>query len=115
MTPRATLIAIWREMMTPSTRAERPFTSLLIAVAHAVLGAALWPLAAGIVAGVRLGGPALYWLIKERADLKRGGSVRDGLIDAGFVGLGTFYGAAWWPVAVLSAAVLAAILTSAAR
>jgi len=115
MTPGAAILDIWREMMTPSARGERPFLSLLIAVAHAVLGAALWPLASGLVAGARLAAPALYWLIKERADLKRGGGVRDGMIDAAMVGLGAFYGAGWWPAAILSAAVLAAILTSATR
>lgn len=99
---------LWRDLTTPSERAERPYLSLLIALGHAMLGAALPIWGLGPAAALRLG--LAYWLAKERADLKRGGSVRDGLTDTAFVAAGAFYGESWWPLAVLAAATLAALL-----
>ena len=71
---------------------------------HAVLGAAFcapfgwWGLGAALAVAV------VYWLVKERGDLRRGGDVWDGVEDAICVSLGAWYGAIWWPVAVLVAA-----------
>ena len=85
-------------------------------MAHAVLGADLGALAntaglAAVSAGLlRLSLGAVYWLVKERGDLRRGGGVVDGLVDAGFVSLGALYpGPAWWPWAV-TAAVAAGVM-----
>lgn len=61
---------------------------------HVLLGAmaqtgGLW-WAGFVVAG-------LYWLAKERGDLRRGGAWRDGLEDTVGVWFGTYYGPWWWP------------------
>lgn len=103
------LSAILRELLTPSARNESPYLSLLIAIGHAMLGAALPIWGIGPAAALRLG--LVYWLAKERADLKRGGSWRDGLVDTAFVAAGAAYGAPWWPLAIILAALWAAILT----
>lgn len=81
-------------------------------IGHAVLGAALcapfgW---AGLLAGPILA--LLYWAAKEAGDLRRGGKLWDGAEDALCVSLGAWYGAAWWPFAILLAAGI--ILASAA-
>lgn len=106
MKPVSALIA---DIFTPSARDESPYLATLIAIGHAVLGAALPIWGAGPVAALRLG--LVYWLAKERADLRKGGQWRDGLVDAAFVGLGAFYGAPWWPLLIIVAALWAAILT----
>ena len=53
-------------------------------------------------AAARLAIGIAYWVIKERGDLKRGGSWRDGLVDAGFVMYGALYGPWWWPLGVFA-------------
>lgn len=79
-----------------------PYTWAVIGIGHVMLGAALAGLFGFAAAGLRLALALAYWLVKERGDLRRGGSLRDGLIDSAFVGVGAFYsGPAWWPVAVL--------------
>lgn len=94
---------LWRQLETPDSAAvpSRAYIRAVIAIGHAMLGAAavgilggsgLW--VAGALAGV-------YWLLKERADLQRGGSVWDGLEDAVMVGLGAWYGAWWWPALII--------------
>lgn len=103
------LSEILRALLTPSARDESPYLSLLIAIGHAVAGAALPIWGLGPAAALRLG--LVYWLAKERADLKRGGSWRDGLVDTAFVALGAFYGTPWWPLLIIVAALWAAILT----
>ncbi len=45
----------------------------------------------------------VYWLAKERGDLRRGGGWLDGAEDAAMVSLGAWYGAAWWPALVIGA------------
>lgn len=98
---------LWAEMMRPSGADEPPYKWMVIGIAHAMLGAALsW---GGLLVA------AVYWWIKERGDLRRGGAWRDGLVDTGFVALGTLYaGPLWWPLAVLAAAGGAAAIRSAA-
>ncbi len=103
------LSVILRELLEPSARDESPYLSLLIAIGHAVLGAALPIWGLGPAAAARLG--LVYWITKERADIRKGGSWRDGLIDAAFVALGAFYGQPWWPLLVIFAAIWAAVLT----
>ena len=91
-----------RDLLTPSPGAT-PYQAGVMAMAHAMLGAALcaslgwYGLAPGLAAS------ALYWLVKERGDLRRGGAIMDGLEDAVMVWLGAWYGAAWWPVMVCGA------------
>ena len=97
------LKALWRSIVTPSSANETPYQFAVIAIGHAMLGAALsW---GGFLIAVA------YWVIKERGDLKRGGAWRDGLIDTGFVSLGLIYsGPIWWPVAVMVLAGVGALL-----
>lgn len=70
-----------------------------------------WGLTAAAARGLI---PVLYWLVKERADLAKGGSVRDGLIDAAFVALvpalALLPGPVWEYSTILAAALLAAII-----
>lgn len=108
----ATLRAIWAAIRTPSRPDEAAYDTLVISLAHAVLGAALAALTAPLaVAGAvgRAALPVLYWFLKERGDLRRGGGLRDGLWDTAAVALGLAYGAAWWPAAALLLALAAAL------
>lgn len=78
------------------------YTWAVIGLGHVMLGAALQGVLGASAAAVRLSLAVAYWCAKERGDLRRGGSLRDGLIDAAFVGVGAFYtGARWWPLAVI--------------
>lgn len=105
----------WRSLLadlaTPSAPDESPYLWMLVAIGHAVAGAALAQAVPGVWPAVaRAAVPVAYWLTKERSDLRRGGSLLDGLVDAGFVGLGMLYGAWWWPAAVLGLATGGALL-----
>lgn len=79
---------------------------------HAVLGAAftaplgLWGLGPALVLA------CLYWIAKERGDLRRGGKFWDGIEDALLVCLGAWHGVWWWPMAMCGAGLI--ILASAA-
>lgn len=79
------------------------YDRMVIGMAHALLGAALagllWPLALGFG---RLAIALIYWAVKERGDLTRGGTLADGIEDAAMVWLGTWYGPAWWPWAIIA-------------
>ena len=85
------------ELWTPGGNST-PHYRAVTAGGHALLGAAVaglfgfWGLAAGVALAVA------YWLIKERADLRNGGALLDGLEDTVMVSLGAWYGAAWWPL-----------------
>ena len=80
------------------------YTRAMSGIGHAVLGASafaalgLW----GIVWAAI--GAAVYWLLKERGDLRRGSDLWDGVEDAICLSLGAWYGPWWWPVAALAAA-----------
>ena len=92
-----------RDLLTPSPGAT-PYQAGVMAMAHAVLGAAMVQtlgLGYGLATGLALA--LVYWLVKERGDLRRGGAIMDGLEDAVMVWLGAWYGAAWWPVMVCCA------------
>jgi hypothetical protein len=98
---------LWDEINTPSGRMG-PLTAsyfrAVVAIGHAVLGAAfaallgVWGLAPALVIGL------VYWLAKEEGDIKRGGKVWDGVEDALMVAMGAWYGAVWWPVLILCSA-----------
>ena len=108
-----TIREIWSAILTPSRPDEAAYDRLVIAIAHAVLGAALATLlapyaAAGAAVG-RLGLTALYALVKEGSDRRRGGSLRDSLWDTAAVALGMGYGTTWWPVTVLCLALATAL------
>jgi hypothetical protein len=103
---KAALRSIWCEIVQPSKPDEPAYYVMLIAVGHALLGASLAPLdiAAWFAAG-RFAIPVIYWALKEWGDLRRGGSILDGLVDTGFVALGAIYaGQVWWPALVLASA-----------
>lgn len=79
-----------------------PYVWAVIALGHVMLGAALQGALGWTAAVARTALAVTYWWAKERGDLRRGGSLRDGLIDAAFVGVGAFYdGSRAWPVAVI--------------
>ena len=102
---------IWDDLLTPGADGSAGYRRAVIGVAHAMLGAALAaPLMAWGGADAALIAPALraavalaYWAVKEAGDLRRGGTLADGIEDAIFVHLGTFYGPWWWPVCMLAA------------
>jgi len=98
---------IWAELDTP-TGQTGPLSAAYARAAggvwHAVFGAALVAtlgLGFGLATGLALA--LVYWLVKERGDLRRGGAIMDGLEDAVMVWLGAWYGAAWWPVLICGA------------
>lgn len=98
---------IWAELDTP-TGQTGPLSAAYARAAggvwHAVFGAALVQslgLGFGLATGLALA--LVYWLVKERGDLRRGGAIMDGLEDAVMVWLGAWYGAAWWPVLICGA------------
>ena len=81
----------------------------VIGLGHVMLGAALQGLLGVTAAAARLALAALYWVAKERGDLRRGGALRDGIVDTAFVGVGCFYdGSRHWPVAVMLTAAVGA-------
>ena len=98
---------IWQELETPSGQTG-PLTGAyqraVVGIAHAVLGAlaaslfGVWGLGAAVVIA------GIYWAIKERGDLRRGGSFWDGAEDTVMVSLGAWYtGPWWWPALILGA------------
>ena len=105
--------SLWHEILTPSPPGETAYLWAVIAIGHAALGAffyVLFEVAADLMGGVAFPVSVLvisvvYWLLKERADLYRGGTWRDGLTDTFFVALGAFYGPWWWPLAVFGAVI----------
>lgn len=68
-------------------------------IAHMTLGAALASLAPAEVAiwgaVARLAIVAVYWIAKEARDLRRGGTLADGIEDAACVALGCFFFDPW--------------------
>lgn len=86
----------WAEIDTPSTAASGPlhaaYERAVVGMAHMALGAALaslLPLEWAVWGALaRLAIVAAYWLAKEAGDLRRGGTLADGLEDAACVGLG---------------------------
>ena len=90
---------LWSEINNPNGgELIQPYTRAVQAGGHAMLGACF---AVGGVWWAGLIVAAIYWLIKERGDLRRGGAVADGLEDAVMVWLGTFYGSLWWPFVIM--------------
>lgn len=91
--------AMLDELMRPSNASPGPlhgaYERAVIGIGHLVLGAA----AAGILQPnpwLSLGLASTYFVTKEVADLRRGGTPRDGIEDAACVGLGLFYMGQWW-------------------
>lgn len=80
---------------------------------HSVLGAIACAIFSGAW-GLALALPLalIYWAVKERQDLRRGGDFWDGIEDAMMVGFGAWYGVWWWPIVLCAAGVV--ILLSAA-
>ncbi|TDX33420.1 hypothetical protein [Rhodovulum visakhapatnamense] len=109
MRVRAGILGLVRTILTPSSRSEDDYTWCVTAIGHAWVGALLAPLGPA-AAPFRLLASVAHWTLKERGDLRRGGSWRDGLVDTGFVGVGTLYtGPWWWPYAI-GVAVVAGLL-----
>lgn len=83
----------------------------VIALGHVMLGAMLQGALGFVGVGARLSIALTYWHLKERKDLKRGGGLKDGLVDAALVGVGAFYdGPRWWPVMVFVGVCLGAVI-----
>lgn len=98
---------IWQQIETPDSAAvpSRAYIRAVIAIGHAMLGAAICAaLGVGWGLGVGLALAVAYWLLKEWGDLRRGGTVWDGLEDTVMVALGAWYGAAWWPILIIACA-----------
>lgn len=98
---------IWQELETPTGQIGPLHASYLRAaggVWHSVAGAIACNVF-GSAWGLALALPlaAIYWLVKETGDLRRGGRFTDGIEDAVMVGLGAWYGAGWWPLALCAA------------
>ena len=96
---------LFGEILTPSGQPgplHKAYERCVEGIGHAMLGACAvailggWGLAFGIAVAVA------YWLVKERGDLKRGGSWADGAEDALMVCLGAFYGPWWWPLVIVA-------------
>ncbi len=66
--------AIWRDINTPSSKTEDPYTFAIIALSHAMLGAALGAVLSPFVPSPLFVAPA-YFAIKEVRDIKKGGSL----------------------------------------
>ena len=93
--------SIWREITSPSPPNEHPYHSLTIGAAHVLLGACAKGLLALVIAPSLASVVVLlaYGAIKERRDLRLGGSKLDCAMDLALVGFGTLYaGPLWWPV-----------------
>ncbi|MEN9924730.1 MAG: hypothetical protein RL268_856 [Pseudomonadota bacterium] len=91
------------DLFPPSRRDDPPAQRAAEFLGHAMLGACAAPIWGGVVAALFIG--AVYWLWKEWGDLRRGGGIRDGLIDAGAVTVGAMYsGPAWWPLGLSAVA-----------
>jgi hypothetical protein len=96
--------AMLEEVNRPSGTAPGPmhraYERAVVGIGHLVLGAAvggmLWPVTGWPEAIGRLTFGAAYWGIKEAGDLRRGGTVRDGIEDAALVTAGLFYAGQWW-------------------
>ena len=105
------IVTLFEDILTPGSDGSPAYRRGVIAIAHAMLGAALvWPVAAlfgpeWVIAagGIRVAIAGAYWGLKEAFDLKRGGIMADGIEDAAFVAAGTFYGVEWWPVLMILA------------
>jgi hypothetical protein len=93
------LDAMLAELARPSDLPPGPlhkaYERAVVGIGHLVLGAAIAgllspaPWACLALAGV-------YFAIKEVGDLRRGGTLRDGVEDAACVGLGLFYAGQWF-------------------
>ena len=102
---------IWDDLLTPGSDGSAGYRRAVIGIAHAMLGAAMaaplmaWggPEAALIAPALRAAVALIYSLVKEAGDLRRGGTLADGIEDTIFVHLGTFYGPWWWPLCMLAA------------
>jgi len=83
--------SLWKEINTPSSSKESSYTFLIIALAHIMLGALFSWL--GFIFSI------LYFILKERSDLNKGGSLGDTIYDTLFVSIGVLYsGPMWWPI-----------------
>lgn len=107
---RLLIAVIWSELRKPEV-GDNWYAWATIATGHVLLGALF-------ITAVRLfiDAPEMwvavvvaYWVCKEVHDIRRGGSDRDSLIDAGFVGIGTAYGAEWMPAVAMTAIAVGAI------
>lgn len=100
--------AIWLEIRQPSSGPEGvlngAYNRAVIGMAHVVLGGCLAVLVADrhqdLAVGLRglfpVLGALVYWLAKERGDLRRGGSLWDGVEDTLCVWIGCAYLGQWW-------------------
>lgn len=98
---------IWAELSKPSV-GDGWFGWATIALGHVVVGQAFVTLGTDLFPAlavylIQLAVVLGYVVIKEISDVRKGGSLTDSIVDAGFVALGTFYGADWLPYAAFLA------------
>lgn len=94
------IIATIRDLSTPAVGS--PYIRGVIWIGHAMVGAAFvsgFGLI-GLLPALAIG--ALYWTVKERGDLRRGGALSDGIEDALGVAMGGLYGFPHWPEAIIA-------------
>lgn len=95
---------LFGEILTPSGQPgpmHKAYERAVEGIGHAMLGAGLVSLLGvwGLLPGMAVA--AVYWWVKERGDLRRGGDWLDGIEDALMVSLGAWYGLWWWPAVML--------------
>lgn len=98
----------WKEARIPSSKAETVYEWVLIQTGHVFIGS-LFSLISLVIPYFWIAVPFLYFLIKERQDLKKGGDLMDSITDAFFVGIGATY-LIFFPWNVLLAAGLIALI-----
>ena len=97
------LCRVLTELMRPgSGTASRAYVRGVQGLGHGLLGLGLLAVLGGlgVVAGaaVRITAALVYWRLKEWRDLRRGGAMRDGIEDTGFVLWGLSHGILGWQV-----------------
>lgn len=100
------LALIIAELRTPSGQIG-PLSGLYLRAATGVWHSVAGAVAASVFGAWGLGFAVVmawfYYMVKELADLRRGGSFWDGAEDTVMVALGAWYGAAWWPAMICGA------------
>lgn len=95
----AAVVLLWCEIKTPSEASDGGHSWGAVALGHVMLGALVATQCGALALPGAFLGAAAYWGLKEIGDLRAGGGLVDGLLDAGFVGLGLLYaGPIWWPL-----------------
>lgn len=80
----------WKEARVPSSKAETIYEWVVIQIGHVFLGS-VFSLISLVIPYFWIAIPFLYFAIKEKQDLKKGGDLMDSITDAFFVAIGGLY------------------------